>query len=84
VTKRFTLSIFNKLGTAVADQQLKLFMQIYLPKLHFSSPTLDFSTKQLKYDIQSFTFDAFNVTYPSSQNISFAKMSVLFDDQIAF
>jgi len=59
-------------------------MQNYLPKIHFSSPTLDFTSKKLKYDIQSFTFDSFNLTYPVSQNISFAKMNVLFDDQIAF
>jgi hypothetical protein len=59
-------------------------MQRYLPKFHFTSPTLDFTSRSLDYQIVSFTFDGFNVTHPQSQNISLAKMSVHFDDQIAF
>ena len=41
ITKRFTLSIFNKLQTTAGDQQLKYFMQHYLPKFHFSNPQLN-------------------------------------------
>jgi hypothetical protein len=84
ITQRFTLSIYNKLGTPTGNQQLKQFMQIYLPKFHFSNPSLDFDTHKLVYYITSMTFDAFNVTQPASQNISLCKMNVLFDDQIAF
>ena len=40
-TKRFTLSIYNKLKTQVGNTEVKLFMQKYLPKFHFSNPQLD-------------------------------------------
>lgn len=30
----------------------------------------------------SITFDAFNVTYPTSQNISLEKVAVLYNDQL--
>lgn len=41
VTKRFSLSIYNKLRTPAGDAELKSFMRIYLPKYHFSNPQLD-------------------------------------------
>ena len=59
-------------------------MQLFLPKIHFSSANIDFNSKKTTFEIHSLTFDAFNITYPNSQNITFSKVSVLFDDQIAF
>ncbi len=38
VTKRFSLSIYNKLKTTAGNLQLKQFMQLYLPKFHMSNP----------------------------------------------
>ena len=84
VTKSFTFSIYNKFGTAAGNTELKLFMQKYLPKFHFSVPTINFTTHNIQYNINTLVFDAFNVTYPNSQNISLAKTTVYFDDQIAF
>lgn len=59
-------------------------MQIYLPKIHVSNPIPDFSAHKFNYEISSFVFDSFNVTYRASQNISLSKTAIVYDDQIAF
>jgi hypothetical protein len=83
VAKRFTLSIFNKAGTSLGNQEVKAFMQEYLPKFHVSNPQLDPARREFDYHMASFTMDAFNVSYPVSQNISLEKVAVLYDDQLA-
>lgn len=84
ISRRFTLSIYNKLRTASGNTILKSFMEHYLPKFHVSNPQLDRTQRKFDYYMTSFTFDAFNVTYPVSQNISIEKVAVLYDDQLAF
>lgn len=84
VTKRFTLSIFNKLGTDAGNQEVKAFMQLYLPKFHFSNAVPDIKNHKFNYQMTSLTFDSFNITKRVSQNISASKTIIYYDDQIAF
>ena len=82
IVKRFTFSVYNKLKTSAGNTELKSFMQTYLPKFHVSNPQLDAKNHEFDYFMTSFTFDSFNVTYPTSQNVSLEKVAVLYNDQL--
>lgn len=61
VTKRFTLSIYNKLGTTLGNVVVKNFIQKYLPVYHLSSPVPNFKEHKFDYEIRSLIFKAFNI-----------------------
>lgn len=84
VTKRFSLSIYNKLKTTAGNLQLKQFMQLYIPKFHMSNPQPNFKSHKFDYTVTSMAASAFNVTNRVSVNVSLNKVVVFYDDQIGY
>jgi hypothetical protein len=84
VSQNFQLSIFNKNKTAEGNTDLKQFLQLYLPKYHYSVPSRDIKGHSFEYNINTIVFNRFNITTPVVQNLSLSKVAIHFDEDINY